>query len=97
MELCYFAENTLEPLLSQPYLLILLLDVQEHEVRLNGSSKSHWPIDVTSFKLSVFINDVVNLDIEFCEVLLLQKKSMLVFIKTNEKGSQFRTLITNYS
>ena len=64
-------------------------------MRLNGSSKSHWPTDVTSFKLSVFINDVVNLDIEFCEVLLLKrKKSMLVFIKTNEKGSQFRTIIT---
>ena len=73
-EPCYLAENTLESLLSQPYLLILLLDVQEHEVRLNGSSKSHWPTDVTSFKLSVFIN-VVNLDIEFCEELLLQKKN----------------------
>lgn len=67
-------------------------------MRLNGSSKSHWPTDVASFKLSVFINDVVNLDIEFCEVLLLQKKkTKLVFIKTNEKGSQFRTSITNYS
>ena len=56
------------------YLLILLLDVQEHEVRLKGSSKSHCPIDVTSLELSVFINEVVRRDMELCEALLLVKK-----------------------
>lgn len=51
---------------------MLLLDVQEHEVRLNGSSKSHWPIDVTSLELSVFMNDGVNLDKELWDALLLK-------------------------
>ena len=57
---------------TKSYLLMLLLDVQEHEVRLNGSSKSHWPTDMTSLELSVFINDGVSLDIEFWEEVLLK-------------------------
>ena len=57
---------------SKSYLLILLLDVQEHEVRLNGSSKSHWPIDVTSFELSVLRNAGVSLDMELWDELLLK-------------------------
>ena len=65
-------------------------------MRLNGSSKSHWPTDVTSLKLSVFIN-VLNLDIEFCEELLLQKKINASLHKDKRKRLSVRTSITNYS
>lgn len=52
---------------------MLLLDVQEHEVRLNGSSKSHCPTGVTSLELSLFRKGVA-FEIELREELLLKKK-----------------------
>lgn len=51
---------------------MLLLDVQEHEVRLNGSSKSHCPTAVTSLELSVFAKGV-DFEMELREELLLKK------------------------
>lgn len=51
---------------------MLLLEVQEHEVRLKGSSKSHCATDVMSFELSVLINDGVSLDIALWDALLLK-------------------------
>ena len=77
---------------TKSYLLMLLLDVQEHEVRLNGSSKSHWPTDMTSLELSVFINDGVSLDIEFWEEVLLKinlKKFQFPLYQKIKKKSLF--------
>lgn len=53
---------------------MLLLDVQEHEVRLNGSSKSHCPTGVTSLELSLFMKDGVAFEMELREELLLKRK-----------------------
>ena len=53
---------------------MLLLDVQEHEVRLNGSSKSHCPTGVTSLELSIFMKDGVAFEMELSEEFLLKRK-----------------------
>lgn len=53
---------------------MLLLDVQEHEVRLNGSSKSHCPTGVRSLELSLFMNDGVVFEMELRDELLLKKE-----------------------
>jgi len=45
---------------------MLLLDVQEHEVRLNGSSKSHCPTGEGAFEM------------EFREELLLERNQLQV-------------------
>lgn len=57
------------------HLLMLLLEVQEQEVRLKGSSKSHCPVGtVVSPELSAFIKDGVDFEILLREVFLLRKK-----------------------
>lgn len=57
------------------HLLMLLLEVQEQEVRLKGSSKSHCPVGtVVSPELSAFIKDGVDFEILLREVFLLRRK-----------------------
>ena len=57
---------------------MLLLDVHEHEVRLNGSSKSHCPNGVTSLELSIFMKDGVVFEMELREEILLKRKELKV-------------------
>lgn len=57
------------------HLLMLLLEVQEQEVRLKGSSKSHCPVGtVVSPELSAFIKDGVDFEILLRDVFLLRRK-----------------------
>ena len=54
---------------------MLLLEVHRHEVRLNGSSKSHCPDGVASFEYSLFIKVGNGLDNELTDEFLLQSKT----------------------
>ena len=74
------------------YLLMLLLEVQEQEVRLKGSSKSHCPVGtVVSPELSAFIKDGVDFEILLREVFLLRRKD-----STCQSGSNIYIYIYIY-